>query len=156
MKWYELTVILFVFAAGFFTGRRERNVVIQQQVDTIVRVDTIREVNMRVQKVYVDRVDTVLMSIPGDTVRVPVWIPIERKEYKTENYKAVIEGYRPCLVSMELYQKTMTIESFETRAVTAKPRFGIGLQAGYGFNGKKVFPYIGVGMQINLLTWGKR
>lgn len=28
--------------------------------------------------------------------------------------------------------------------------------AGYGFNGKKVIPYIGVGMQINLLTWGKR
>ena len=38
-----------------------------------------------------------------------VILPIERKEYKTAEYSAIIEGFRPSLVSMEVYPRTMVI-----------------------------------------------
>lgn len=87
-----------------------------------------------------------------DSLRVPVVVPIERKIYVTADYRAVIEGYKPKLVSMELYRQTQVV----TNTVSAKPkRWGFGVHAGYGFipTTKRFEPYIGVGVQYSIWQW---
>ena len=80
---------------------------------------------------------------PVDSV--PVVIPVERKEYRTEDYRAVISGYRPNLDLIEVFQKTLTI------TVTPKPkRWGFGLQAGYGVPHGW---YVGVGVSYDIWQW---
>jgi len=69
-------------------------------------------------------------------------IPIERKEYVTEDYKAVVEGWRPSLVSMEVYPKTTTITNTVTKVKT--PRFSLVVGPGIGYDGKNFKPYLGV------------
>jgi len=34
-----------------------------------------------------------------------------------------------------------------------RKRFGLGVQAGYGFSGNKVSPYVGIGVSCNLWEW---
>lgn len=147
---------LLILATIFFSGyclRRipEPNI----QIDTLIMWDTVRLPPPPPERVWLTRVDSIPYPVQiGDTITETVYVPvpIERKEYRTENYFAVIEGFRPELISIETYNKTVYINKTETFKI--KPRWGIGLQAGvgYSFNGK-VSPYIGVGVQYNLITW---
>ena len=87
-----------------------------------------------------------------DSLRVPVVVPIERRVYVTADYRAVVEGYRPRLVSMELYRQTQVV----TETAAARPRrWGIGIQAGYGLAPRTGHfePYIGVGIQYSIWQW---
>ena len=95
------------------------------------------------------RCDTVLTA---DTLLVPVVVPIERRVYVTADYRAEVEGYRPRLVSMELYRQTQVV----TETPAARPqRWGIGIQAGYGLAPRtgRFEPYIGVGIQYSIWQW---
>lgn len=94
----------------------------------------------------------------GDSLRVT--IPIERKVYLTDHYRAVVEGFRPVLVEMELYRSAMFVSSHTT--LSAPPsrsgrdkrgRWGAGIGAGYGISPGGPVPYIGIGVQYNLITW---
>lgn len=38
----------------------------------------------------------------GDSI--PVLIPITSKEYKTDNYRAIVSGYKPSLDFMEVFK----------------------------------------------------
>lgn len=145
-----------VLGIGFFAGRRTCR---PQQLE-ILRRDTVTVTDTIVRKIPVPhtvtriRVDTCYLPVPGDTVRVPVAVPIERKEYKTPDYRAVVEGYRPSLVEMQVYQKQQTIT--QTLPVSSKSkRWGIGIQAGYGYIPivNKTALYIGVGVQYDLLSF---
>lgn len=62
----------------------------------------------------------------ADSIRVA--LPIERRVYATDDYSAVIDGYRPVLVSMDIYRQTHVV------AAVKQHRWGIGLQAGYGIS----------------------
>ncbi|MDR2911320.1 MAG: hypothetical protein LBV47_08180, partial [Bacteroidales bacterium] len=75
----------------------------------------------------------------------------EQKEYKTDDYRAVIEGYVANLLSMEVYPETQIITKTKTVTVTKKNQWGVGIQAGYGITAGKLSPYIGVGVQWNLI-----
>lgn len=75
-------------------------------------------------------------------------IPIQRKEYKTEDYTAVVEGWRPELVSMEVYPKTITINTKETRV--KKPVWTVTAGVGTGYDGKRVRPNIGITAGLRL------
>ena len=86
-------------------------------------------------------------------MKVPLSLPIEQKTYETEDYRAVVEGWNPNLIDMEVYRKWQYITNTETRLVKTKPRFGVGVQVGGGFNGQRATPYIGVGVQYNLFTF---
>lgn len=81
-----------------------------------------------------------------------ITIPIEQKEYKTEEYKALIEGWRPKLVSMEVYPKTTTITNTVTRL--QKPRWSVtgGLGAGYAPN---IGLYPNIGIVAGFVLWSK-
>jgi len=145
-----------VLGIGFFAGRRTCR---PQQLeilrrDTVTVTDTIvREIPVP-RTVTVVRIDTCYLSSPTDTIRIPVAVPIERKTYTTPDYRAVVEGYRPSLVEMQVYQKQQTIT--QTIPISNKSkRWGIGIQAGYGYipTVNKTALYIGVGVQYDLLSF---
>ena len=145
-----------VLGIGFFAGRRTCR---PQQLeilrrDTLTVTDTIvREIPVP-RTVTVVRIDTCYLSSPTDTIRIPVAVPIERKTYTTPDYRAVVEGYRPSLVEMQVYQKQQTIT--QTIPISNKSkRWGIGIQAGYGYIPivNKTALYIGVGVQYDLLSF---
>lgn len=81
--------------------------------------------------------DTPVITDSGE-----VEIPIEQKTYQTEEYKAVVEGWRPNLVSMEVYPKTTTITKTEVKLKS--PRFSLTFGPGVGWDGKEIRPYLGV------------
>ena len=145
-----------VLGIGFFAGRRTCR---PQQLeilrrDTVTVTDTIvREIPVP-RTVTVVRIDTCYLSSPTDTIRIPVAVPIERKTYTTSDYRAVVEGYRPSLVEMQVYQKQQTI-SLTIPISNKSKRWGIGIQAGYGYipTVNKTALYIGVGVQYDLLSF---
>lgn len=120
------------------------------QRDTIVRIDTVRDTVPAQYKVRVVRVDTAYMRVitsKNDTVKdsVLVELSITQKEYRTNQYHAWVSGYRPNLDSIYTFIPTTTVY-----VKTKAKRWGIGLQAGYGYpNGL----YVGVGVSYNLWQW---
>lgn len=152
-------IIIWLAAAGmFFAGRgcgRDcggRQFETTTRTDTVVVRDTLRDTVLVPVERFAVRVDTVWMQAAGDTVRIEVEAPVERRVYATDDYRAVVEGFRPALVEMELYLKTARITSVATR--TSPPdRWGIGIQAGWGLGPKGAVPYVGIGVQYNVLAW---
>ena len=87
-------------------------------------------------------------QVGGDSAAVV--IPITQKVYEDSTYKAWVSGYEPQLDSIFVYQKTQVINNY----IREKPkRWGIGLQIGYGSNGKVLQPYIGIGVNYNIFRW---
>lgn len=148
-----LALLILTFCIGRYSVRPEEPVV---RIDTVTRYDTVRVETPREVVRYVTRIDTLLYKVSEtDTVTVHVPIPIEKKEYKTDTYYAVVEGYKPALTHIETYNKVQYIDRVETHTIKDKNRWGLGVNAGYGYNfGENKFsPYIGVGLQYNLITW---
>ena len=117
--------------------------------------DTIRDTILKPVRETLKRTDTVYLPILIDTTTdrtveddsIPVLIPITSKEYKTDDYRAVVSGYKPSLDFMELYRdnKIITLTPLQK-----KKRWGLGLQAGYGYPGGW---YVGAGISCNLFMW---
>jgi hypothetical protein len=121
------------------------------RVDTLIVRDTIVVRIPEPIHHYIVRTDTVkLTTLEKDTVLVAV--PIEQKEYKTDDYRAVIEGYNPELLELDIYRQTQYINTTETRIVIKNNRWSVGIQGGIGYAGKFT-PYIGVGVQYNLFSF---
>lgn len=145
--------IVLMLAAAFFLGRAlpkepEPGKVVR---DTITVRDTVRDSIPRPFIVRFDHWDTLYIplyitdTVAGDSILVPVSVPIERREYRTEDYHAVISGYRPNLDVMEVFRKTQTVTVREK----AK-RWGVGPQAGFGYPGGW---YVGVGISYHVWQW---
>lgn len=83
--------------------------------------------------------DSTQMVQPSDSVQVEV--PIEQRTYEGENYRAVVQGFRPKLVSIDI--------RFPEIAAPAPPakrwHFTVGVQLGYGFTPAGWQPYAGAG-----------
>jgi hypothetical protein len=114
------------------------------EVITVVRYDTIRLQIRPVEDITTTRTT---IAIPEDTIpqitsENDVIIPITRNTYKTEDYTAVVEGYKPRLASIELYPKTTTITNTITK--TRSPRWALTVGPGVGYGPNGVQPYIGV------------
>lgn len=121
--------------------------------DTVTITDTVRDTVPQPYRVEVIRNDTLWFPFLADgdiedsDVRdsFPVVLPVERKEYRTEEYRAIVSGFRPNLDFMETYNRMQTI------TVTPKAkRWGLGLQVGYGYPGGF---YVGAGVNYNLWQW---
>lgn len=91
-------------------------------------------------------------SLSSATDSVDVIIPLTEKEYRTDDYRIVVSGYRPQLVSAEFYRRTET--GVVNPPKPKKKRWGIGLSAGYGIGlSGKTEPFLGVTLNYNLLQW---
>lgn len=88
--------------------------------------------------------DSTQMVQPSDSVQVEV--PIEQKTYEGENYRAVVQGFRPELVSIDIRQQTVTVTEYKRKwwSVT------IGPQLGYGFTPAGWQPYAGIGITAGI------
>lgn len=152
MKYLPYIVIAVLILFIVFRPAKVEHVPGEVLRDTIVinRIDTIRDtVPVPVYESVVDSFPFAV-PVPGDTVRDTVYLPITQKIYKDSFYTAYVSGYRAKLDSIEVYSKMQTVF---VRERAKRKRFGLGVQAGYGFSGNKVSPYVGVGVSCNLWEW---
>ena len=159
MKNVVIAVIaLALIAVAFLLGRRsvKPEIVEIHRTDTMWMRDTVRETVLVPEVRYLTRVDTVLLKVPGDAVKVPVLVPISRKVYEGEDYRAVVSGFRASLDTLDIFRKTQTVTNTVVQRVEVpgKPkRWGIGVSAGYALTLKGMKPYSGAGVQYNFLSW---
>lgn len=141
-----LVVVVIVMGGGLMNKAPSEKIVISDTV-TIERV--VRDTLPVVKKEYIYSTDTIKHYI-NDTTLIYVPINIERKEYLTDDYKAIVEGYKPRLSYIEVYPKDRIINKEVTK--TKVKRFGIGIQAGagYGIINRKPDIYIGIGAYFTI------
>jgi hypothetical protein len=117
----------------------------ETKVNTVVKVDTLL-ISAPMAPLLVFRL-TDTMRI-GDTV-----VYREQAYYEDSLYRAWVSGYRPKLDSLMVFPKTVyqtvTNDIYHT-IVLKKKRWGLGLQAGYGYPSGI---YAGVGISYNLFQW---
>lgn len=129
--------------------------VVKSDTVTLVKIDTVTiEKPVPVHVVEI-RMDTLTVYRNSDTVLVPV--PIRRYAFRDSLYSLDVSGFQVSIDRMEVYPRTVyrTIHTSTERTVTDKKRWGLGIQAGYGydFGTKNLMPYVGVGIQYSLWRW---
>ena len=162
--WKALSVLLLIGVIILAANIRIRH--LEKELDkyrnapadtvTVIRHDTIK-IDSPVpvykyikEKEYVYVSDTLTLH---DTVTSVIQLPREYLVYKDTSYRAVVSGVQPRLDSIEVYQRTQTTTVTKYIEVKKKTRWGVGVQAGYGYNGSKWSPYLGAGVQYNILSW---
>lgn len=140
----------------------------QREAQTITHIDTTRVVVYDTvtyrQPIAVDsvvlRYETIkVRKVVNDTIKVldsaedsvSVEIPITQKHYADSTYLAWVSGYDPCLDSIKIYPRTevVTIAKIQDKS----KRWGIGIQGGVGYGKGGFTPYIGIGVQYNIIRW---
>lgn len=151
-------VIIIVIALSFFVGRWTKpkdqlDIVRYDTLPPIVRIDTVRDTLLVPKYVYVKRFDTIRDTMDGN----PIYLPVPISSYlftDDSTYKIEMEGYNVKANSIEIYPRTITQTVIERVSVPAKQkRWGIGPQIGFGYNGMNWMPYVGVGIQYNLILF---
>lgn len=121
--------------------------------DTLVLTDTIIKFQPKPYKVTI--IDTIYLPQQPQQPQQPQIDTLIRQEitYKDSTYMAVVGGIEPYLKSIEIYPKTIYVNNNTTTTIKVRSRFGLGLQAGYGYGRNGLQPYVGVGVQYNLIQW---
>lgn len=153
----KVIAILFgiIVVGSFFFGRAtvKDTTIVSTKIerDTIIVRDTIRQYYPHeVERVVVRTERVEVPIVQCDTIRDTMWVnlPIEEREYKSEEYFAIVEGYNPMLKYIEVYPRTAYINSTET--IKKRKHWGVslGVQGGYGITPKGWQPYAGVGVSF--------
>ena len=168
--WYGLMfafiVLIGVMTYDFYVTHKlieQTRTEILEVHDTLVktRVDTIfHEKPIYVKQTVLKR-DTVQLWSPYEQDFVQVKLPYIQKEFKDSLYEAWVSGYQEVnLDSIRVFKEKQIIEINNTNYITKyKNRpFSLGIQAGYGYDlmNKRALPFIGIGVQYNLFSFGKR
>lgn len=165
-----LGIILMMLVAGFLIGWNTGKRIVSHQLpistetktDTVNVRDTINDILPVPYIVKEVRKDTVLLQVvkaiadSTSSDSVAVSLPIIQNEYTHDTYHAWVSGgYFASLDSIKVFPKKTFITKTITNTVTEKQnkRWGISLQAGYGYNGKNFAPYIGVGLSYSIVCW---
>ena len=121
--------------------------------DTLVLTDTIVKMQPKPYKVTI--IDTIYLPQKPQQPQQPQIDTLIRQEviYKDSTYMAVVGGIEPYLKSIEIYPKTIYVNNNTTTTIKVRSRFGLGVQAGYGYGRNGLQPYVGVGVQYNLIQW---
>lgn len=109
------------------------------------------------------QIETLLISPPmapllvfrlTDTMRIGDTVVYREQAYYEDSlYRAWVSGYRPRLDSLIVFPKTVyqTVTNDIYHTITPKKkRWGLGLQAGYGYPGGF---YFGGGINYNIFQW---
>lgn len=132
----KILIALAVFLLGVVGGlllrtpREVEKVVVQR--DTTVVVDT--HIVERPVPVRVTVTDTMYVVVT-DTVRINdtlyVSLPLERKEYRRDEFYAVVSGYNPSLIHMEVYPKTVYVTEKQRETVSQRNYLSVGAEMLY-------------------------
>ena len=150
-----LIVVLSLIIAGLWLSRQKSNgndllpVVVKTDTVTIIKTDTIREIQPVKVSEVITHVDTIYVR---DTIAIP--IPVSQNYYRGAGYEAWVSGYKPNLDSLNIFRSTEVRYVTKTEIIRERAkRWGIGVQAGYGWNSEKFTPYIGVGVTYTFLRF---
>lgn len=124
--------------------------------DTIPFYDTIRYDTVIPRDSVIIRYEVVKLPVLPDTTlkespdtigqdSAEVILPITQKYYKEKDFEAWVSGYRAALDSFHIFSK-----GFYLKEKIKRKRWGIGLQAGYGY---PTGWYVGAGVTFNLWQW---
>ena len=122
--------------------------------NTIIEHDTLYLTQFVPIRQEVVRIDSVYVN---DTIFVP--IPIEQKVYLTKDYRAVIEGYKANLLSLEIYREqkhtfdSILVNQSTTITKYKRPRLTLSIGPGIGYDGRKLSPFIGI--HAGWVIWSK-
>lgn len=141
---HVLGVLLLCFISFLFgkTCKKQEiihDIEIDTVVDTIIQPVPVPQHIVDVGEVEIPfHIDTIVKK---DTIKDTVYIniPIQRKTYQTDDYRAVISGYRPNLDTMTIYHKREIIYE-------KSRRWGLGITAGYGLSKDGFSPCLSVGV----------
>lgn len=153
-------VIIFsaVILGAFILGRATKpvqtvNVMYHDTLPPIVRIDTVRDTLLVPKYVHVEHFDTIRDTVDGNPIYMPV--PISSYLFTDDStYRVEMEGYNVKARNIEVYPRTVTQTVIERVEVPGKPkRWGIGLSAGGAITPQGLQPYIGIGINYQLLSF---
>lgn len=131
------------------TGNDLLPVVVKTDTITTIKIDTIREIQPVKVSEVITHIDTIYVR---DTIAIP--IPVSQNYYRGADYEAWVSGYKPNLDSLNIFHSTEVRCVTKTEIIRERAkRWGIGIQAGYGWNGEKFTPYIGAGVTYTFLRF---
>ena len=151
--------IVIYFINGWVSCHRTTDKKVITITDTLVLTDTIIKMQPKPYKVII--IDTIYLTQQSQQPQQPQKPQqpqidtLIRKEvtYKDSTYTAVVGGIEPYLKSIEIYPKTIYVNNNTTTTIKVRSRFGLGVQAGYGYGRNGLQPYVGLGVQYNLIQW---
>lgn len=137
---HVLGVLLLCFISFLFGKTCKKKEIIHNTViDTIIQPIPVPQYIVDVGEVEIPfPMDAIVKK---DTIKDTVYIniPIQRKTYQTDDYRAVISGYRPNLDTMTIYHKREIIYE-------KSRRWGLGITAGYGLSKDGFSPCLSMGV----------
>ena len=145
--------IVIYFINGWVSCHRTTDKEVITITDTLVLTDTIIKFQPKPYKVTI--IDTIYIPQQPQQPQQPQIDTLIRQEviYKDSTYMAVVGGIEPYLKSIEIYPKTIYVNNNTTTTIKVRSRFGLGVQVGYGLSRNGLQPYVGVGVQYNLIQW---
>ena len=149
-----IAVLVVVFLLGRWTKNFDPVKIVQYDtLPPVVRLDTIRDTVSVPKYVHIVRYDTIHDTADRKPIHLP--IPISRYLFTDDStYRMEVEGYNVKANSIEVYPRTVTQTVIQRVEVPGKPkRWGIGVSAGAALTPQGIRPYLGVGMQYNLVVF---
>ena len=147
LPWILIVLLLIACVAAWFRPHEQSpaEVRVETKIKTVVKVCTLSVSPPMAPLLTLKLTDTIHI---GDTV-----VQREQAYYEDSLYRAWVSGYRPRLDSLQIFPKTVyrnvTNDIYHT-VTPKKKRWGLGLQAGYGYPGGW---YVGAGVSWNLVMW---
>ena len=140
------------FIAGRKTAKKGGFEAIVERVDTLVIRDTI----VAYKPKYITKrvVETEYVPVPEYIERDDTIVAVlEREQVMWEDSLARIyaSGINPQVDSVMHYRTEKVINHIIP--VKVNPKWGVGLQGGVGVGKGGMTPYVGVGVQYNIITW---
>lgn len=148
LPWILVILLLVACIAAWFRPLEPlpAEVRTETKIKTVVKVDTLLISPPMAPLLLIKLTDTIRI---GDTV-----VHREQAYYEDSLYRAWVSGYRPRLDSLQVFPRTVTNtvtnDIYHAIKVKDKCRWGLGLQAGYGYPGGW---YVGAGVSCNLWQW---
>ena len=150
LPWLLVVLLVIACVATWFRPheRLPAEIRTETKIQTVVKLDTI---------LISKQIAVFWQILPNDTVRIgDTLLYRKRVVYEDCLYHAVVSGYvDPRLDSIKVFPKT--VYQVETNDVyhpvpikSKKKRWGLGLQAGYGYPGGF---YVGAGVSYDLFQW---
>lgn len=153
-----LLLMVFMVVLGFIIGRECQQKLpvepIKTKVDTLVIYDTITQI----QPISVERRVVEKQLVPViDSVKIhdTLFVYLDREQVVWQDSLSVVyaSGINPQVDSVKHFIQDRFI-TIETQVpVKVRSRWGLGLQAGMGAGKDGLTPYVGVGLNYNLLSW---
>ena len=145
---YIFIIIILILTIFNIYNNYSNNVIYITKTDTIVKIDTIIKENPVPIEVK-SKPDTIYLPSINDSVIVDR----ETHLYKDSTYECQISGIEPSLDYLKVFPRETTIYVEKVQEIAKKqPLFQIKptIGVGYGLKNKKIEPFVGIGVQINL------